>query len=66
MPGCSTTEVPPEIVEAWAIRSAVPETRRRFDAEFRQGAVRIVRERRKPIARVARDLGCVSRPWVTG
>jgi transposase len=44
----------------------VPETRRRFDAEFRLGAVRIVRERRKPIARVARDLGCVSRPWVTG
>ncbi len=33
------------------------ETRRRFDEDFRQGAVRIVRETGKPIAQVARDLG---------
>jgi transposase len=31
--------------------------RRRFDQEFREGAVRIVRETGKPIAQVARELG---------
>jgi hypothetical protein len=36
---------------------AVAETRRKFDEDFRQGAVRIVRETGKPIAQVARDLG---------
>ena len=35
----------------------MPEKRRRFDREFRAGAVRIVRETSKPIAQVADDLG---------
>src|SRR5438876_11235831 len=33
------------------------ETRRRFDQDFRDGAVRLVRETGKTITRVARDLG---------
>jgi transposase len=35
----------------------MPEVRRKFDADFRAGAVRIVKESGKPIAQVARDLG---------
>ena len=35
----------------------MPETRRRYDAEFREGAVRYVRETGKSIAQCARDLG---------
>jgi transposase len=35
----------------------VPETRRQFSDEFREGAVRIVRETGRPIAQVARELG---------
>ena len=34
----------------------MPEVRRKFDPEFREGAARIVRETGKSIAQVARDL----------
>ena len=33
------------------------ESRRKFDKDFREGAVRLVRETGKPIVQVARDLG---------
>ena len=35
----------------------MPEIRKRYDREFREGAVRIVAETGSPIAQVARDLG---------
>ena len=37
--------------------SPAEETRRKFDADFREGAVRLVRETGKPIAQVAQELG---------
>ena len=33
------------------------EKRKKYDREFREGAVRIVEETKKPIAQIARDLG---------
>jgi transposase-like protein len=35
----------------------VSETRREFDQDFKEGAVRLVRETGKPIAQVVRELG---------
>jgi transposase len=39
------------------MRIEMPERRKKYDREFREGAVRIVEETKKPIAQVARDLG---------
>jgi transposase len=35
----------------------MPETRRKFDQDFKNGAVQLVRETGKPIAQIARELG---------
>jgi transposase len=42
---------------AFKRRRAMAETRRKFGEDFKEGAVRLVRETGKPIAQVARDLG---------
>ncbi len=39
------------------MRIEMPEKRKKYDREFREGAVRIVEETNKPIAQIARDLG---------
>jgi transposase len=39
------------------MRIEMPEKRKKYDREFREGAIRIVEETGKPIAQVARDLG---------
>ena len=48
----------PPVSWRFALRGgAMSEIRRRYEPEFKSGAVRIVLETGKPIARVARDLG---------
>ena len=42
------------------------EGRRKFDEDFKQGAVRIVRETGKPIAQVARSWASTRARWATG
>jgi len=41
------------------MRIEMPQKRKKYEREFREGAVRIVEETGKPIAQVARDLGVV-------
>src|SRR5829696_6128868 len=48
------------------MRIEMPEKRKKYDREFREGAVRIVEETGKPIAQVARDLGATRASWATG
>ena len=42
------------------------EGRRKFDKDFKQGALRLVRETGKPTAQVARELGSTRGRWATG
>ena len=42
------------------------EIRRQYDPEFKAGAVRIVRETRRPVAEIARELRSARARWVTG
>ena len=44
----------------------MPEKRKKYDREFRDGAVRIVNETGRPIAQVARELGVNEGTWATG
>ena len=44
----------------------MPETRRRYDQEFRDGAVCYVVETGKPVAACARELGSTRARWATG
>jgi transposase-like protein len=37
--------------------TATGESRRKFDQDFKEGAVRVVRETGRPVAQVARELG---------
>jgi transposase len=45
---------------AWRHRlkeAAMAESRRKFDQDFKEGAVRLVRETGRPVAQIAKDLG---------
>ncbi len=47
----------PRSVETSPLREMAMETRRKFDQDFKEGSVRLVRETGKLIAQVARELG---------
>ena len=57
----------PRSVETSPLSRMAMETRRKFDQDFKEGAVRLVRETGKLIAQVARELGSTtgrSENWV--
>ena len=54
---CTSRCGSPETAKASATRGSDAEIRKKYDREFRDGAVRIFEETGKPIAQVARDLG---------
>ena len=47
------------------MRIEMSEKRKKYDREFREGAVRIVEETGKPIAQIARGLGVNEGTWAT-
>ena len=47
----------PRTVEASIMRITMSEKRHKYGREFREGAVRIVKETKKPVVVIARDLG---------
>ena len=42
------------------------EIRHQYDPEFKAGAVRIVREARRPVAEIVREMGISAARWATG
>jgi transposase len=53
----------PSLVRAW---TAMAETRMKSDQDFKEGAVRLVRETGRPVAQVARTWGSMRARWGTG
>jgi len=47
----------PKIVEAWTVRSRQARDSKEVRSGVREGAVRIVRKTKKPLAAIVRDLG---------
>ena len=55
--GLEALGIPPNRGDIVYEEASMSHTRRKYDPEFRAGAVRIVRETRRPVVEIARDLG---------